>query len=333
MYLSAIRCGDLNKLNVLYDDVTVISNLTTKLCCEAVLIANLKITIWLLEHGCKVDQSVIEHAFRGGNVDIILLLKNNFPHLFTKDSRLYVSAILSNNFMLLDLLKKWEYICTDNAALTAARLGHLKVLIWIKTNKYPIPTECLDEAIRKGHTDIIKWLINQNYKYTDQSVYISIETGNINIFNEIKAYYILNNLSLPLDIANLAALHGNIKVLEWANENDYKINKNILSSVIANGYIRVAEWLLRHNFKLKDEHCCIAASKGRIDFLEWLISKKAPYDSDTCLAAVINGHLKILEYLRMIKCNWDKDTCLLAAQNNNNTEIINWIKNYKDIEN
>ncbi len=321
LFKSAAHSGDLNTIKELYNKNKIEIAWNSTISNEAALAGELDLFIWLIEHRCPIDTNTLEHSIRGGNINIVLIVLNDFPEKCKFDPRLYVSAIISHNLHLLELLYKRRCECTDNAALTASSLGNILALEWINGHNFPIPAECIDQAVSNGHKHIVNWLLEHDYKSTDQTLYNIIENGDSELFH----IFIEQDVEIMPDICDIAANSGNIIALKWATEHDYKWSTKTFSNIITNGYIEIADWFISHGEPITSEHCWLSAKNGRLDMLIWLLSKDAKCDADTCFVSAMVGNLNILRYLHMIGCEWDYQDCLYVATNNGHTDVMNWI--------
>ena len=123
-----------------------------------------------------------------------------------------------------------------------------------------------------------------------------------------------------------AAVIGNLKVLQWALENDICINRHVCNIAAKNGHLEIVKWAFNNSRCVINETTCAnAALNGHLEIVKWLHSKKCRWDSQTCNNAAKNGHLEVIIWACKHGCSWDKYVGYHAAQNGHQ-EILEWLR-------
>ena len=115
---------------------------------------------------------------------------------------------------------------------------------------------------------------------------------------------------------------GNLEVLEWAEDSDYRL-KNILGAdtmaeVAKNGHFRVIRYLKKVGVSWDKWMCPFTAASGNLVVLKWTREHHCPWDE--C-------KLEVLKWLRKHQCPWNEDTCAYA-QENGNLEVPKWLREH-----
>lgn len=99
-------------------------------------------------------------------------------------------------------------------------------------------------------------------------------------------------LRMPEHFCQVAALHGDIEMLQWGLDAD---NVCPLSHMVT----------------------MVAAENGHFEFLRYVreaVEPPCPWDEWCCAAAASVGHLEMLQYCRDEGCPWDRWTTAYAAK-------------------
>jgi len=72
------------------------------------------------------------------------------------------------------------------------------------------------------------------------------------------------------------------------------------------------------------------ARYGNLELLKWAIEGGCPWDPDTTSEAARRGHLNVLEWVVQKGCPWYPTTFLVAADQAENMEILQWMRDHQD---
>jgi hypothetical protein len=134
-----------------------------------------------------------------------------------------------------------------------------------------------------------------------------------------------NNL---LEIINTE--NGINKVLEIYKKNLGEYCDDICKYAVIHGHLKVLQWARNQNppYYWNTYTCAYAALHNRFKILKWLRSQDppCPWDKDTCAYAAMNGNLKLLKWLRNQNpiCPWDKFACRYAIENGH-LKVLQWL--------
>ena len=127
-----------------------------------------------------------------------------------------------------------------------------------------------------------------------------------------------------------ASEKGNLEILKYLfEENCPRIDVDCTILAARNGHLDCLEFFYERDFNWDASTCSQAARNGHLNCLKFAHENGCEWDTSTCEEAASNGHLDCLKYTREIKkkCPWDKDECFKLAIKNNQTSIIEYIKN------
>lgn len=228
--------------------------------------------------------------------------------------------------------------------------------------------KCLSvDDISENRWNLIEWLHKNNCPYDRYEIaYTILEPTGMSC--EMYDYILSSVYNIvgwcPYAIAAAAAINGREEILSLLEEDtqfDNQIYEIIIENASKSGHISIIKKYLRdkervrimalynscmfgdlsivnylYNNRAKRilptnmELCYVAAAKGgHIDVLEWLYSKDVSCNINAYSGAACNGHLHVMQWL------YDKrfiiDVHSICAAANNNTKIIEWLKNKVDI--
>jgi len=95
-----------------------------------------------------------------------------------------------------------------------------------------------------------------------------------------------------------AAKAGNIKILKWMVQNDYKRYERVTAYAARGNQLKTLKWLIDRKFPITDLAVYYAAGKGYMDIVKFLaVDKKCEID---CHYAACKGQFEIIKYLHTI---------------------------------
>ncbi|QDZ22381.1 hypothetical protein HOP50_07g49200 [Chloropicon primus] len=135
---------------------------------------------------------------------------------------------------------------------------------------------------------------------------------------------------------NLAARHGDLKVINWLSEKlrygccehlQMQIwGEDTCSYAARGGHLHVIKWLMDEGCPWNNSACAYAARGGHVETLKWMKSQGCPWnESMVCYAAARGGHLRLLKWQRSNGSEWSQELCEAAAYGGH-LETLKWLK-------
>lgn len=259
----------------------------------------------------------------------------------------------------------------QGAAMThskyAAKNDNLDFLKWLFTyfndDNFPefesIIEPIFDEVCLHGHLDILWWLSTDLITEGDSFVlwlkYNNVEdaaaNGHIHVLEFFRNEY---SITADTDVCRRAAENGQLKVLQWIQENGFRNsipsgaiaefngflpsfprsaevtstlewNEKICHAAAGNGQLEILKWLRKNHCPWNETTCSEAARGGHLDILQWARANDCPWDEWTCTQAALSGHLHIIQWARQNGCQWNHDTCQKAAKGGH-LHVLQWAR-------
>lgn len=133
------------------------------------------------------------------------------------------------------------------------------------------------------------------------------------------------------NIAAIAAINGQLKVLHWLLEPQCREENvegaffvTVCLNAAAGGHLEVLKWARSKNFYWDSWTCILAALGGHLEVLKWARSNGCSWDDRVCAAAALGGQLEVLKWLHANGCPWDVATCSAAAFNFR-LDVLQWL--------
>lgn len=149
--------------------------------------------------------------------------------------------------------------------------GHLNVAQWFYNHGYSFIPEICDVAAKYGHFEILKWIHSIGYPLTENTCILAAKEGHLNILKWLHEKGIKWNLE---KISKCAIRGGKIEMMEWLNELNCPISRNI--GVIAAKYERwdIIKWAYFRKYAIRDVHQIIryVIKAGNMEMLKWLFN-------------------------------------------------------------
>lgn len=204
-------------------------------------------------------------------------------------------------------------------AVDAAREGNLELLKWAKTNnaKWQV-IEIAKAAVQGGHTKILDWILHDD--------------KNRILFTKTAVY----------DLADLAAQHNRVDILNWL-ENNFSIipisEEDILDFVhiampaFEMNHLDVIKFLIK---KCPDSFLKMgtlrtlyefAAGFGRVEFLEYFRAIRLPEPSNYLAEAAYKGKVEVLNWAYERNPESIKSLFLRVASGNGHLNVLEWALN------
>ena len=226
-------------------------------------------------------------------------------------------AVLKNDTALLSTFIATGVRPTNETANTAASKGHYDCLQCLILNDCPVDAEAATAAARKGHIRCLqllfesgktiwrggidffafmhyfgrtakdlaclKYIHSIGYECTAKTFTNCVAGNRI----DCAVWLARNVLYLSIDSCNIAAHHGNVKILKALRSAGCAFASNI---------------------------CTVAATAGKVDVLIYLYGEGIKAGTEAITAAAENGHFSCLEFLHENDCPWDESTAVAAGR-------------------
>ncbi len=142
----------------------------------------------------------------------------------------------------------------------------------------------------------------------------------LELVNESGLFYLM--------IADKAAQHGQLHVLQWLHDHGCKMDSDVCASAAGGDHLHVLKWAHKQGYKLTGFHvaCYLWHSRAlTLEVMKWLVAHGYIMDQQTCAGAAAGGHMEALQWARTNGCPWDKHTCIEASQGGH-FDVLNWAR-------
>lgn len=248
-----------------------------------------------------------------------------------------------------------DLISTENKVFTEEEIEQLKYAdhYWDipKINFiYTVQAKKIDynnlflKAIEYNSLHILKWLNNiESWSNSNILVYeaktmnylpygYATNYCNTQIFTHaakkgnlpIMKWLLENNFRWDEDTFSAAVENGNLEILKWLRKNNCPWSEFVFAEAATKGDLVIMEWLYENKCPMNEYTMINAVKYGNIEHLDWLLERKGPLHVDLFSTAAETGNLEILKWLKKNDCPWDLLTFQYAAKNGN-IENIKWL--------
>ena len=225
----------------------------------------------------------------------------------------YDDAIEAGNLEIL----KWLHAntkckLTDNQSSFAARHARIEILKWLLTQGLTFDCYTFQEAIDSGNFETVKFVYDTGYKCIEEGTADECECKDV--------------------FFKCAAEAGNLEVMKWFHELNFKANEWVFYYAVKNGNLDNMKWMHQVGIRPNSYTFKQAAEIGNLEVMKWLLEIGCPYNEITITASIVNGNLENLKWL--IEHNFPRitDDMVFYAITNRKLEIFKWIvENLDDV--
>lgn len=201
-----------------------------------------------LREGDRLNGNLFNFAVRGGNLNLVIFLKEHKFSLFPLKRRVMYDAILGGHIHILEWLKTQNFKLYTNLYYIAMIHQDIRVLDWLKLNECPIETHKIPHwTIRKriietGNKQILQWANNNGFPWSvitmmDVASYGTLETAKW--LSENGCYWDSN-------VCKTAAHYGKLEMLKWLRENGCPWDNYVIREARQCNHYDVVVWALKN---------------------------------------------------------------------------------------
>jgi|MEHZ01.5.fsa_nt_MEHZ011327339.1_1 hypothetical protein len=132
-------------------------------------------------------------------------------------------------------------------------------------------------------------------------------------------------VSVWLSACELAALGGNLVMLQWARARGAVWNIHTCANAARSGNLEMLQWARGAGCDWDWHTCARAARGGHLAVLQWARGAGCDWNSSTCSFAAKGGHLEVLQWARGEGCDWNSYTCAFAAEGGH-LAVLQWAR-------
>lgn len=249
---------------------------------------------WMLETGVDMrypTQGAFEAAADGGHVDTMAWVIENCPRVR----------------------------CFGQAALSAAKNGHLPALEYLRSQGYEFQnSSALQHAVIGGKLDAVKWLRQLGCQWNPVMFQCAVRTLDLDALKWMMAD------GCPVGHDTFASVKGwNIEVMEWLLAEGFPVCARDCAVVAYEGRLDVLEWMRSNGFPL-DESVMLRALRAGPETVQWLFDNGCPASGSVFAEAAGLCDTGVLETLKANGCPLDRRAYDNAVRCNN-TAAIAWL--------
>jgi hypothetical protein len=135
-------------------------------------------------------------------------------------------------------------------------------------------------------------------------------------------------VSVWLSACELAALGGNLVMLQWARARGAVWNIHTCANAARSGNLEMLQWARGAGCDWDWHTCARAARGGHLAVLQWARGAGCDWHGSKgwcTTGAARGGHLAVLQWARGGGCGWNHNTCMAAAQEGR-LEVLQWLR-------
>lgn len=231
-----------------------------------------------------------------GNLAMLQLLLRieNPPNLKSNIDELICGAARGGHKNILEWISN-KYKLTSSAAEYAAKGNYFELLKWLYHKNVVLTNAVNSNAIKTANTTMIKWVFDRNSDDSDYSYY-AVKSNTMELIEWLHEKY----PSIISEICNNAIEFGNLEMLKWGLQHNYKINYESLLGYVQGGHIKILEWLIKNgHIRYKNDSLTVyAAFHNKFDTLKWAYENGFPLTSEVTERAADNGNIEMLKWCK-----------------------------------
>lgn len=203
---------------------------------------------------------------------------------FLIEKKYYLSSnladIIVHDLSSINMFPKVEW--TASCCSTAAKLGNLEALKFLRLNKCPWDESTTSMAAYSGNLEVLKWARSMGCRW---------------------------NVGTCIN----AAIRGNLKILQWARSKGCSWDENVCSQAALYGHDHIIKWAHSEGCPWNELTCDYAAKNKYFELLQWLIIQGCPFTCDIGVYLAKEGNLTFLRQVRALGCEYTSRTALVSV--------------------
>lgn len=242
--------------------------------------------------------SLSEVSKNFNNAISFLLLRSRFPRKrLIYSSQSYIEYIYDHNFSQFSYIHAISYNCS------------IEVLEWLYNNtKLNLDKNVFNTALQKGNIDTLNWLKDKKCLY-DINILSYTMMYNKDIINWMnKNLYWLEEDLFPL------VRNNNYDALSWVIKCVPSITYKLIDIISEIGNLNMLEWAYNLNYKFSTVSCANASRNGHFEILKWLRNKNCPWDAWTLTDAITGDHYDIVKWCLDNGCEINEHSVIEAKK-------------------
>lgn len=162
----------------------------------------------------------------------------------------------------------------------------------------------LMNAVKRGNMAILGWALEAYSgsigEDVDALILMAIIEGRLPVLIALNNRY---NITYTEDDTNIAAEYGHTNIMRWLRESQHAPWNSFTCRLAAmHGNLEVLQWMVANGCPWDEATCSAAARYGYLEILQWARANGCPWDHRTCKHASDNGHTEILQWARANGC-------------------------------
>lgn len=273
IYYNAARGGHLKVLEWVYANGCVFPEYSWRLTIDAARSGSFKVFMWVQKRGgvCHVDACAA--AAEGGCVEILEWLYVTKGHPI-KLSVLNEAALHGHMNVLSWATIRCQCVRNSYTCMRAAQGGHLEILKWLQTHKFPWDESTCTMAARGGHLNILQWAR-------------------------------ANGCPWDTKTCAQAAGKGRFELLQWASAHGCPWDEETCASAAEGGHLKLLRWVRAHGCPWDSRTCTYAAIQGHFKIFHWARTNGCPWKNERILLyAIRHNNMDMFEWARSNGCPW-----------------------------
>lgn len=191
-----------------------------------------------------------------------------------------------------------------------------------KNRDYIFASIC-NKAAANGHLNILKWARSHEQKFPWSSLTCALAAMNGNM--DILEYAISNKCPYDVSLCVSAAKSGNLDLLQWAIlEKKCPISGAICEVAASRGFLNIIQWMTHLTTTSRNVETRMNSFSSSLYNNNNNEEKRPCWNVRTCRAAARSGNLDVLKWVVQRGCPCD-GTVIQEAMSNNQSHVVDWL--------
>ena len=239
-------------------------------CADATARDVLNILIWLVEHGCHYDESIIEIIVQYDRQKIL-------AWLLARDTSWYWELV-------------WSAVKYDNVAILKMVIGPDQIIARLEN--------MLKAACTYGSRSILEWLFNlkepEVYLWNISDAEEALLNGRIELYYWMKEWADLGSYHHPIATITRNSTLASAKI--YFSIRDHRFDD--LKNAAKYGHVDILAYLIEERGLVVKSHVWNSGAKGgHVNILKWAVSKNYKFNDGIARKAIKSGSVEMMGYL------------------------------------